>query len=271
MSTKIYNAFKLKSTISLVDLSDFLKEAKSEIDRMLCQNLAKVISEKHYYEMDSAELCGASECPPLADRFVELEEDIRKGLRRNLVAENSCQIIPHNGQVYLISFIGPPEIRAVFHEKLKNLGFDEYEYWDNADRPDDVSELEWLERKKLWDEIFESSSIPLEHGLSKVFSTVESCIMMLYKISEERDSFIQAPTKDLRFRNLFDDAIDERAALLRQSDPRLGTFSGARQAQEYFDADEAGIAERKALFERYEAAIEAVDARVTGARRVAKP
>lgn len=271
MSTKIYNAFKLKSTISLENLSDFLKEEKSEIDRMLCQIFAKRISEKHYYEMDKAEFSGSSECPPLADCFVEIEEDIRNGLLRNLLAENSCQIIPHKGNVYIISFQGSSEIRSAFHRRLKKLGFDEYEYWDNTDRPDDVSDLEWLERKKLWDEIFESSSIPLEHGLSKVFSTVESCIMMLYKISEERDSFIQAPNRELRLRNLFDDAIDERVALLRQSDPRLGAFSGARRAREYFDTDEAGIVERKALFERYEAAIEAVDARVTRARRAAKP
>lgn len=56
------------------------------------------------------------------------------------------------------------EISDFLNKKLNNLG-QSFEYWNNTDTPDEISQDEWDARGEVWNEIFEDSSIPSEVGL----------------------------------------------------------------------------------------------------------
>lgn len=54
-----------------------------------------------------------------------------------------------------------------FAEALKaKHWFIEYGYWNNSDRPDDVSKAEWARRKKDWDTALPGAGIPSMHGFN---------------------------------------------------------------------------------------------------------
>jgi len=62
-----------------------------------------------------------------------------------------------NGKYAYLTFHGPPWILSNSKYSVKEHGrisfpnyAEEYGYWDNTDEPDDVSEEEWKERRKIW-------------------------------------------------------------------------------------------------------------------------
>lgn len=262
MSTKIYNAFKLKSSASLGALSELFSEAKKEIEEILCLDLANRISESYYYELDKARALGNvdSPHPTIGEQIQAMENKLRddRWLFRNFT-DNNCQIIPHKDSLYALTFVGTVATSEALHRRMKTFGFEDYSYWNNEEKPAEVTEAEWLERKEVWDEIFSESSAPIDHGFSKVFTTMDTFIRMFYVISERRDEFIKAPPIEVRLKNLFDDVLDERAAALIDQDPKLGPYSALSRVRDYFKKDETGIAEERAILERFEAAIRSTD------------
>lgn len=65
-----------------------------------------------------------------------------------------------NKTIYIIS--GKSDIRNEFFELLASSDIKDeltdYSYWNNTDRPDEVSAREWNSREKTWDEIFEGTN-----------------------------------------------------------------------------------------------------------------
>jgi hypothetical protein len=56
---------------------------------------------------------------------------------------------------------------GVLTEWFLNLPFiEEFGYWNNTDRPDEVTEREWSHRSKLWHEAFPGFESPVEAGAS---------------------------------------------------------------------------------------------------------
>ncbi len=52
-------------------------------------------------------------------------------------------------------------------EFVQKYGIETYGYWNNTDRPDDVTARQWTKRRKDWDIVFPPTSIgiPSEHGI----------------------------------------------------------------------------------------------------------
>jgi len=68
---------------------------------------------------------------------------------------NCSWAIRLDGEYAYLTFHGPPWVLSNYNiEKRGRISFpsytEEYGYWDNTDEPDDVSEEEWKERKKIW-------------------------------------------------------------------------------------------------------------------------
>lgn len=90
----------------------------------------------------------------------------------------SVVIFHHNnifyGMLFLQTIIDNPRNEAesyllqtkTFLKDLYELNiFDEYHYWDNTDKPNELSVAEWDERRKVWNAIFSKNGIPTEAGL----------------------------------------------------------------------------------------------------------
>jgi hypothetical protein len=74
-------------------------------------------------------------------------------------------IHPVEGRLYGMVFAGQNEWRRSF---IEQPFVEAYGYWNNSDGPEDVSEADWLERKRIWDLALPSEfgAIPARCGLS---------------------------------------------------------------------------------------------------------
>lgn len=57
---------------------------------------------------------------------------------------------PHTQQLYVVLFYIEPEYKKAW-EALP--GVEPFPYWNNTDRPEDVSRLQWEERREIWDRV----------------------------------------------------------------------------------------------------------------------
>ena len=53
-----------------------------------------------------------------------------------------------------------------YQRLLENKGVSEYSYWDNADKPDNLSDEEWESRRKEWRTVLPENGIPAMHGFT---------------------------------------------------------------------------------------------------------
>lgn len=143
MSTRIYNAYML---VPGVDLFDF----RREVIRVLRTACEQVVAEEYM-----GELVG------IRDRkaFGLLEEAHSPVAvaRRNRIEHPAAPAVmsvgedTETGRLLTIAH----GTTGLTHEMF--LGLDsverEYDFWDNMDRPDEVTEAEWDERREAWDRV----------------------------------------------------------------------------------------------------------------------
>jgi len=111
----------------------------------------------------------------------EMYEEIKRNLSE---LESTIQLIPYHDIVLAIPFFteelylfnrkeNPMSFEKMYEKFMKETGFEEYGYWNNTDKPDDVSEDEWDERERVWDEVIDY--IPIKtYGVSIFISDLSS-------------------------------------------------------------------------------------------------
>jgi hypothetical protein len=152
MSTKVFNAYRLKEDVDLWDfIHDVRIKASKIIDERLREFFLKVREHPEYLGIEK-------ENPDLMDIDDALCDKYRQQLVRsdnNPYNLDVCITIRRfEDRYYLMAF----SYRcAVFGDVLEFLReddrLDNYEYWNNTDQPDDISDEEWNERKRCWDEM----------------------------------------------------------------------------------------------------------------------
>lgn len=254
MSTKIYNGYVLSAEKSLFELNDFMEDVRKMARKEVIHHMASIISERYYGHLDNKKLCPEAEDVTIGDIMIDIQNNLRENLFSGY-AKNSIQIIPFNNKIYMISFIGLKAVSDEFEEMVTKFGFKQYGYWDNSDRPEDVSENEWLERKMSWDGIFERSSVPAEHGFSKVLTDVHTSALDLYVISGDKDEFIKPPPMSLRLRNLFESNLGEKMEEIKKENPGISENVAYSRALRFYDSKE-GAKEKELIMGRLKDLIE---------------
>lgn len=82
--------------------------------------------------------------------FIDRERKIKQTMQRDPVYDLDCEVvlIPIDGKVLGLLYTEQNLIK----KRFEALSFvKRYGYWDNTDRPDYVTEVEWNERGKIWD------------------------------------------------------------------------------------------------------------------------
>jgi hypothetical protein len=168
VSTKIYNAFRVKKS---VDFWSFLWRVRDT-----ARENVKVALKAHYHDLvnrtstDSPEYKAArakSDAPEHSVRLSLARDLVRKGFRENVTRlerdtyslEVSIAVYPHKGRYYLRTFCEPCSVVGTvldFVEQLPEL--EEYHYQNQTDRPEEVSPRDWSERKRVWNEIVETDN-----------------------------------------------------------------------------------------------------------------
>lgn len=166
MSTKIYDAFRIVcSPEELHDLlseyQEFVNEAAVELTHECYTNLLAV----HECNMVKEKI-GMNSSSPLKNyqkkdfslltalyyKVMDAEEKIKKTGLNMPQFDFGCEVVvyPFQGQFLLKFFTS----QKAYLDILKtNSRFREYEYWNNTDKPNYVSEAEWLQRSEVWDEV----------------------------------------------------------------------------------------------------------------------
>lgn len=137
MSIKIYHGFKL----NVADNNE-LQAVMDSLREHFETYYQGVIDE--FYALNS-------------DKYIKILESLDKDGYYN----NNIVLFWHKTGWYGISF---GHLKTL--EKLSC--YEEFGYWDNTDKPDEVSEAQWKNRKKIWDDLLlrKGSGIPAERGMT---------------------------------------------------------------------------------------------------------
>ena len=178
MSTRIYDAYRLKRNYNLAHLMDALRKIKFEYLRLSREHIAKTYD----LILDEAKLSPGDHAG-VADFIAK---KIRGGTCDLFNIEASAVIYQHKGKVYLQVFsLDSPIDNTLFKDILSPMVVD-YHYQNSCDAYfcDDKNydkwsdkkkarlEKEWNEREAVWDEIFGESCKPSEVGLTFQFFSI---------------------------------------------------------------------------------------------------
>lgn len=172
MSTKIYNTFRMKGS-SLDDTLSKIYSIKKQLkENILQQNSIKIFNEitYEYYRILYNIVVGVNELTDEDDKkdisafskvIKKYQEDKVDDYYSDRKKLNSYIIfVPQKVEIdnenYYIGFHNIDFEKFMVNTKeWKSLNFEEYDYWDNTDKPDILTNYEWAERRRIWDEVLD--------------------------------------------------------------------------------------------------------------------
>ena len=162
MSTKIYNGIKFKSN-NIVEILEQLQNVRTEVLK-IC-NTSEIVKDEDlsdfitYYGLDeNIKPYSSIEINRKMINSLETEDEIAYlFLRFNF----SICVIPYkDGNIY-----GGLFCDNVNYKKYIEPYAEEFHYQDQTDRPEEITEEEWENRRNIWDEIFDKFWTFSEVGL----------------------------------------------------------------------------------------------------------
>ncbi len=194
MSTKIYGGFRITQpgATDFLGLQVLLNELSSRLTEIACLETNKHVlrSAIDRFDQDSLRKAGLIKASETEEDGRDPDENARGGYitgailrllertakveqtqRRDAAIDMSCEIVllPHESGLYGIAYT---ENRVIENAFFASEGIERFAYWNNTDRPDDVSEEAWEVRGRLWHELLPGSGVPAECGLSRKLSPV---------------------------------------------------------------------------------------------------
>lgn len=120
---------------------------------------------------------------------------------------NRLILIPYKDSLLCIVF--GQECRKIMQEicdskpsEYKDYRMEHYDYWDNTDCPDSISEKEWEQRERTWMEAM-PSGFPSADGMEIVLTTIETVGFNHVFLYKDQDRILSAiPSKEDRMHEL---------------------------------------------------------------------
>ncbi len=183
MSTTILNAYKFNTPPTLFQLNDWCDKVSDDIHNILDESFEERII-KWVYKITFKD---ALIIKNILNANDEDKDRMTKGLpykvhsranildeldkdREDAIRSNDVQIsfYTYKDDVFLTIFCPIYEIKEKVDIYFKNMdGISSFEYWNNTDKPDEISQREWNKREKIWDSILEGSSSKKQVGFYK--------------------------------------------------------------------------------------------------------
>lgn len=190
MSTKIYNAFRINGN-SLDEVINKVFKEKSKITQDIEYVLIKKILSESIMLYDRFSLEGDNLILPeresekyrlkyedsikmiLAKKYLNHRKDTEEDYEERDFKDVEVNMILYPQPIdyfkeksYLIQLYGDDDLTSIVKDKyLDKWGVKEYNYWDNTDQPNTITDYEWEMRKNHWKNI----DIPLLNGISVTF------------------------------------------------------------------------------------------------------
>lgn len=225
MSTTIYDGFRVTDLNTLEDAREFIEtirfdlvnEVKNQKAKEILSLACLIYDMTHTFNNDYFD--EGEKRVPLLVAYKRMNQTIFKDDHMN---QYSIGITHVDGQTLGMPFF--PNLR-LFDIILKQKNVERYGYWDSTDKPDEVSNQEWKERKRLWTKALAPSWTPSE----KMFTTVlvDERLMMPEDHHMERNF----PTVEDRESNLIKTMAYEKARDVLEQEERE---SGSGEEVEFF-------------------------------------
>lgn len=178
MSTKIYNGFRIPSVRNLKSIKEITERIRPGIEELAKEKLSKfyvIRSIESLYERAFPQWRDSEREKPINEKdsvyyqvwneLMDRQRTMVKEQRRDpaIDVDFSLVFIPHAGGTIGIYYSEDEKMSDLW---LMQPEVQSYGYWNNTDRPDDVTPREWNDRKKAWDKAFEKTSVPAEAGFT---------------------------------------------------------------------------------------------------------
>lgn len=164
MSTKIFTAWKLPEGQSPFDYVPEIQEAGA---KATYRNLKEAFAEALFSRMDTY-LLGLRSKPFSSEKGSPAKNAYDKA-RKDVEDRDSGFWLaflrnPEDGSHYVI---GPDKNtwRNVALDLADRYGWEDYHYQNSTDKPDDVAEEDWEERKRVWDVLLPGAGVLERHSL----------------------------------------------------------------------------------------------------------
>ena len=165
MSTKIYNGYRSK-----LSMQKLLPELKKFVIQEKVATKARYVRSLLYESIRVFDLLPTLNFQAtLVDTFIKHKEEIKDisdhEYHHLTHSVSSLILIPRDNDVLILLFCSDLKIKKVFSELLF---IDDYSYWNNTDRPDDISEQDWNNRGKDWEVALGGDGYgkPIDNGYS---------------------------------------------------------------------------------------------------------
>lgn len=206
MSTKIYDGMKFDASTG--KCFDALVAATPTINTAIRSYIIDSFSEKVAVKLDViAHKHGKTDCIT-EDIITNTLRGVRKEFRDNdedyATQPDTVLLMPYNNKTYAYPYISGNYLSYASYKTIfKEIGFIEYSYWDNADRPDDVTTRQWTAREKLWGDLLNKGDGASFAGISLQyeFMTTKRVGTLLRMISPN-DILDHLPGYDIRIHNV---------------------------------------------------------------------
>jgi len=169
MSTKLYNAFKMKDESGLdafkvlENLRDFKKQllpiSQKGYNFEICQRLVRAYDNYTANQLFDLSYADSNPNPPtIADIIIDYIKESSDKNNLVLDLEFTIACYPYNDKEWLmIPFYNYNEYENCLQSQSWYV---DYSYWDNTDRPDEISQEEWDQREETWKKVVGYFHIP---------------------------------------------------------------------------------------------------------------
>lgn len=226
MSTKIYDAFRVKTNGKMANLNQLMNisaDIKKEVVEMAADYISKRIATRVQYYYDLYEYYGedilksesiGEELKATLNRIKNNESDAAIYCREYSQLVKEIQDKPYEytyakilfipcGRSTLAMYFGQSEyIKAI----INNGNFEDYHYQNQTDKPDDVSTRAWNKREKDWDKAIGPDYIPINHGFEYILVDYTDIHFEVIALKRGREALEWAKEQ-----------IDSRASLVRET------------------------------------------------------
>lgn len=196
MSTKIYNAYK--TTLNICELLDKFKSLGIKAKRLQEELYLKSLYRRVVLTGDAEIVLYKKEYDYRKELFNKNHadwEELQTSQYRNLYIDFSlsCSVFPLKDKI-LLKFYGENSMLKLIDDEIYLI---DYHYQNQCDKPEEISDDDWDERRKFWDSVL-GNERPCDVSFTFEFTRNDDICTLIYHGG--KDKYI--PTDDERINHL---------------------------------------------------------------------
>lgn len=235
MSTKVYNGIIFKNFKTLDQALNWCVKKQPSLEKIAIRLFEQKIIDEYFELIDNLSIKNdknelvksfekSKEDNPYSFIVNKVREDVENAERSSSRSESfgldfSSSIIFFNKNKKIIGYY-IAEDKLLIGSILKDRQVSDYHYQNSTDRPKEISQKEWNQRKTIWNSI----DIPRKEGLSFQFTSYKDLQYQAFPFDKMKSKFL---TLDQRADNI-------AKVLINQQDPYLKQIKDHREWYEYF-------------------------------------